>query len=160
SLPLHARRCAAAAAAVRERSRQPGATARRAIVSAEFPPIAELLPHAGAMRLLDRVLEHGGEGTRCEVSATHGAPFRDARGAMPAWVALEFMAQCAAADGALRRRARGERLEPALLIGSRRVAFRCARFEPGQRLEVTARHAAGHRDLLAFDCAVLDARSG
>jgi predicted hotdog family 3-hydroxylacyl-ACP dehydratase len=124
-----------------------------------FPPIAQLLPQAGAARLLERVLSHDAEGTRCAVSP-RGAVFRDASGRVPAWVALEYMAQCAAADGGLRRRARGEPLEPALLIGSRRIAFRCAHFDPDQRLEVTARHAAGRRELLAFDCAVFDARGG
>jgi predicted hotdog family 3-hydroxylacyl-ACP dehydratase len=127
---------------------------------ADFPPIAELLPQAGAMRLLDRVLEHGDAGTRCSVAPSGGAPFRDARGAVPAWVALEYMAQCAAADGSLRMRARGASPEPALLVGSRRIAFRCAVFEPSQRLEVVARHAAGRSELLAFDCAVFDARGG
>ena len=126
----------------------------------EFPPIAELLPQAGAMRLLARVLSHDAAGTRCAVEPLHGALFRDARGHVPAWVALEYMAQCAAADGSLRRRAHGAALEPALLIGSRRVAFRCAGFDADQRLEVTARHAAGQRELLAFDCAVYDARGG
>ena len=126
----------------------------------DFPPIAALLPQAGAMRLLERVLAHGDDGTRCGVNPSQSALFRDASGRVPAWVALEYMAQCAAADGSLRRRARGEPREPALLVGSRRVAFRCAHFDAAQRLEVTARHAAGQRELLAFDCAVFDARDG
>ena len=126
----------------------------------QFPPIAELLPQTGASRLLERVLEHGEAGTRCAVALEGSAAFRDARGAVPAWVALEYMAQCAAADGSLRQRARGGAPEPALLVGSRRIAFHCAAFEPSQRLEVTARHAAGRSELLAFDCAVLDAQSG
>jgi len=129
-------------------------------VSAEYPPIAELLPQAGAMRLLERVLAHGDDGTRCGVNPSQSALFRDASGRVPAWVALEYMAQCAAADGSLRRRARGEPLAPALLVGSRRITFRCASFDPKQRLEVTARRAAGQRELLAFDCAVFDARGG
>ena len=126
----------------------------------EFPPIAELLPQAGAARLLERVLGHDTAQTRCAVAPLHGALFRDAQGGVPAYVALEYMAQCAAADGSLRMRARGESLEPALLVGSRRVEFRCAEFDPAQRLEVTARHAAGRSGLLAFDCAVFDARGG
>ena len=125
-----------------------------------FPPIAELLPQAGAMRLLERVLAHGDGGTRCGVNPSQSPLFRDASGRVPAWVAVEYMAQCAAADGSLRRRARGEALAPALLVGSRHVAFRCAGFDPQQRLEVTARHAAGSRELRAFDCAVFDARGG
>ena len=127
-------------------------------MSGEFPPITELLPHAGAMRLLECVLAHDAEQTRCAVRPH--ALFRSARGAVPAWIALEYMAQCAAADGSLRRRASGLALEPALLVGSRRVAFRCTHFDAAQRLEVTARHAAGRRELLAFDCAVFDARGG
>ena len=86
-------------------------------MSADFPPIALLLPQAGAMRLLERVLAHDGDGTRCAVNPSRSALFRDASGRVPAWVALEYMAQCAAADGSLRRRARGLELEPALLIG-------------------------------------------
>jgi predicted hotdog family 3-hydroxylacyl-ACP dehydratase len=125
----------------------------------EFPAIAELLPHAGAMRLLECVIAHDDAQTRCAVRP-HGALFRSARGGIPAWIALEYMAQCAAADGGLRRRARGLALEPALLVGSRRVEFHCAGFDAAQRLEVTARHAAGRRELLAFDCAVFDARGG
>jgi predicted hotdog family 3-hydroxylacyl-ACP dehydratase len=129
-------------------------------MSADFPPIAQLLPQAGAARLLDRVLAHDEQGTRCSVNRSQSALFRDAGGRVPAWVALEYMAQCAAADGSLRRRARGEPLEPALLIGSRRVVFRCGPFDAEQHLEVTARHAVGRRELLAFDCAVFDARGG
>ncbi len=34
-------------------------------MSADFPPIALLLPQAGAARLLERVLAHDGDGTRC-----------------------------------------------------------------------------------------------
>jgi predicted hotdog family 3-hydroxylacyl-ACP dehydratase len=127
---------------------------------AEFPPIALLLPQAGTARLLERVLAHDGEGTRCAVNPPQSALFRDASGRVPAWVALEYMAQCAAADGSLRRRARGLPREPALLIGSRHVTFSCSYFRAAQELEVTARRAAGQRELLAFDCAVFDARGG
>jgi len=127
-------------------------------MTGEFPPIAELLPHAGAMRLLEGVLAHDREATRCAVRPH--ALFRDARGTVPAWIALEYMAQCAAADGSLRRRATGEPLAPALLVGSRRVTFHCAGFDAAQRLEVSARHAAGSHELLAFECAVFDARGG
>ncbi len=129
-------------------------------VSTAFPPITLLLPQAGASRLLERVLAHDGEETRCGVNPSQSALFRDASGRVPAWIALEYMAQCAAADGSLRRRARGLPLEPALLIGSRRVTFRCSYFDAAQCLEVTARRSAGRRELLAFDCAVFDARGG
>lgn len=125
----------------------------------EFPSPSALLPHAGPMRLLERVLSHDADGTRCAVAAQGGAPFCDASGRLPAWVAVEWMAQCAAVDGSLRGRARGEAPRPALFVGSRRISFAVEAFEPKARLEVTARHAAGRpgAGLLAFDCVVREA---
>jgi predicted hotdog family 3-hydroxylacyl-ACP dehydratase len=120
-----------------------------------FPPIAELLPHAGPMRLLERVVSHDEVETRCTVRSGGGGVFRGASGGVPCWAAIEFMAQCAAADGSLRRRALGEAPGPALFLGSRRVAFRCTSFDASARLEVSARLAAGRPGgLLAFDCAL------
>jgi len=127
-------------------------------LTAEFPPIAALLPHAGPMRLLERVLAHDAEGTRCAVLPGRSALFRDAAGRVPCWVAIEVMAQCAAADGSLRGRARGDAARPALFLGSRRIVFHRDGFDASERLEVTARLGAGRPGgLLAFDCTVRDA---
>jgi len=124
-------------------------------VRAGFPPLAELLPQAGPMRLLDRVLEHDPSQTRCLVDPSRSALFCDAGRRVPVWVGIEYMAQCTAAHGGLLARARGEAPRPGLFVGSRRLYFRCDGFEPGQPLEVEARHAAGHGARMAFDCAVL-----
>jgi predicted hotdog family 3-hydroxylacyl-ACP dehydratase len=123
---------------------------------ADFPHLAALLPHAGPMRLLERVLAHDALETRCSVAPGGGAGFADGAGRLPAWWAIEWMAQCAAVDGSLRGRARGEAPRAALFVGSRRVAFAVDAFDGSARLEVTARHAAGRPGggLLAFDCAV------
>lgn len=133
-------------------------------MNGEFPPIAELLPQAGPMRLLECVLAHDAEETRCAVRPSRSALFRDAEGNVPVWVAIEYMAQCAAADGSLRLRAPDSPAlapRPGLFIGSRRLVFRCAGFDAARRLVVTARRAAGREGgLLAFDCAVLDAGGG
>ncbi len=126
----------------------------------EFPPIAELLPQAGAMRLLDRVLAHDATATRCRVACDRGGLFRDARGRIPSWVAIELMAQCAAVDGGLRLRARGETPRPGLFVGSRRIALHGDELDASRRWVATARHAAGRRGLLAFDCTVEEAESG
>ena len=45
-------------------------------VSGDFPPLAELLPQAGAMRLLECVLAHDSVETRCAV-----LPSRSGKGA-------------------------------------------------------------------------------
>lgn len=122
-----------------------------------FPPMAELVPHAGPMRLLERVVGHDAHETRCSVDLAASRLFRRADGSVPAWLGLEYMAQCAAAHGGLAARARGEAGRPGLLLGSRRVRFHVDHFAPGQALLVTARHHRGQVGLVAFDCRVQDA---
>jgi len=130
------------------------------VTGLDFPPLAELLPQAGPMRLLERVEAHDEERTVCRARADASALFRSADGSVPAWVGIEYMAQCAAVHGGLAARARGEAPGPGLFVGSRRLSFRCASFAPGAELRVTARHAAGRGDALAFDCTVEDLAGG
>ncbi len=129
-------------------------------MSADFPPMVELVPQSGPMRLLERVTEHDVEHTRCVADPARSGLFQDAEGRVPVWVAIEYMAQCAAAHGGLLARARGEAPRPGLFVGSRHLRFRCDGFAPGRPLEVTARHTAGSGDRAAFDCAVLDPGGG
>jgi predicted hotdog family 3-hydroxylacyl-ACP dehydratase len=124
-------------------------------VTESLPPIDALLPQTGPMRLLEGVLAHDAESTRCLVDPARSALFRDASGRVPAWVGIEYMAQCIAAHGGLLARARGGSPHPGLLLGARRLVFRCDGFEQAPLLQVTARHAAGRSRMLAFECAVL-----
>lgn len=123
-----------------------------------FPDLGLLLPHAGPMRLLDRVLEHDAAATTCAVDPAGSAPFRRPDGSVPCWVGLEYMAQCAAAHGGLVGRALGLPPRPGLFLGSRRVRF----FADALRgpLRVTARHHRGETGLVAFDCQVRGAAGG
>ena len=127
---------------------------------ASLPPVASLLPHAGPMLLLDRVLEHTAEHTACAVDPGRSALLAAADGSVPVWVGLEYMAQCVAAHGGLASRARGEPPRPGLLLGSRRVRFATARFAPDRELRVEARHTRGESGLVAFDCEVREAAGG
>jgi predicted hotdog family 3-hydroxylacyl-ACP dehydratase len=127
---------------------------------ARFPSLDELLPQAAPMRLLEAVLDHDGQSTRCLVDPGRSALFRDDCGRIPAWVGIEYMAQCIAAHGGLVARARGEAVRPGLLLGSRRLVFRCDGFDPAQLLEVTARHVGGRARALSFECAIPDPRGG
>lgn len=125
-------------------------------MSAPFPPIDEVLPQTGPMRLLEAVVAHDPKCTRCRVEPGRSELFRDATGRIPSWVGIEYMAQCIAAHGGLLARARGEAPRPGLFVGSRRLVFRRDAFEPGRVLEVSARHVAGHSEILSFECSVLD----
>ncbi len=125
-----------------------------------FPPIAELVPQADAMLLLDRVLAHEASHTVCATSAERSPLFANPDGSVPSWVGVEYMAQCAAVHGELANRSRGAAPRPGLLLGSRRLEVYRDVFAPGEALEVTARHHKGEVGLVAFDCAIRSASSG
>ena len=122
-----------------------------------FPEVAELIPHARRMLLLDRVLEHGPEHTVCSVNVAGSELFQDPEGLVPAWVGIEYLAQCMAVYGSLVARTDGRppRLGP--LIGGRRLKLRVDHFRPGQVLRVTVRHLRGDRGLVAFEGRIQDA---
>jgi len=128
--------------------------------SGTFPEVADLIPHARRMLLLDRVLEHGPEHAVCAVNVACSELFQDAEGCVPAWVGIEYLAQCMAVYGSLVARAAGRppRLGP--LIGGRRLKLRVDRFQPGQVLCVTVRHLRGDRGLVAFDGLIQDRADG
>lgn len=115
-----------------------------------FPQVGELIPHARGMLLLDRVLEHGPEQAVCTAKPGASELFRDAEGRVPAWVGLEYLAQCMAVYGALAARAEGRPPRMGPFIGGRRLALRVSHFEPEQVLRVTVRHLRGERGLIAF----------
>ena len=105
------------------------------------------------------LLEHSREHTICAVDVDASVLFRDAEGAVPAWLGLEYMAQCMAAHAGLEAAA-GRRRTRALLLGSRRLRLAVDGFSAGTSLVVSARHHRGEAGLVAFDCGIHDAAGG
>ncbi len=125
-----------------------------------YPPVAQLLPHAGPWVLLSSVLDHDGNATTCVITVGEAFPFPLTQGRVPALVGLEYMAQCIAVHGALRARAEKEATPIGLLLGARDVDLRTEGFRPGQCLEVTARRVWGERRFFIFDCNLRDSSTG
>lgn len=125
-----------------------------------FPPVADVLPHAGRMVLLTRIVDHAEESTTCRVDAGPDAPFREPSGLVPAYVGVEYLAQCIAAHAGLRARARGEPVKPGLLLGSRRIDFRTDGFRAGQALLVSATRVWGERQMAVFAGVLRDEATG
>jgi len=125
-----------------------------------FPDVAELIPHARRMLLLDRVLEHGPEHAVCAVDVAGSELFQEADGGVPAWVGIEYLAQCMAVYGSLVARAAGRPPPIGPFIGGRRVKLWVDRFPAGQRLRVAVQHLRGDRGLVAFDGRIQDAAGG
>ena len=119
-----------------------------------MPPIREIVPHDGPMLLVGEVLRHLPEITVCRVEVARSRLFAREDGRVPAWVGLEYMAQCVAAHGGLVARGMGDAPRPGLFLGTRSVALSVDCFEPGEVLEVSARHLRGDLGLAAFACRV------
>jgi predicted hotdog family 3-hydroxylacyl-ACP dehydratase len=119
-------------------------------MSGEYAPIESLIPQTGAMRLLSRVLEHTTERTVCAVEPADSELFRDPDGRVPAWVAVEWMAQCVAAHGALLDRLDAPR--PGFLVGAKRLTFHREAFAPDESLEVSVRVAQRLGRLATITC--------
>jgi predicted hotdog family 3-hydroxylacyl-ACP dehydratase len=117
-----------------------------------LPPLAELLPHAPPMVLLDEVLAFDGATARCSVTLRPGSMFVEG-GRVRAVVALEHMAQCVAVCAALRSRERGEPVgQGGYLVGARELQLEAACFEVGDTLEVEATLEFDGRELGSFAC--------
>ena len=109
--------------------------------AAVFPPVDDVLPQTGRMILLTRILAHAEKRTTCAVEISSASAFLDGQGGVPAWVALEYMAQCIAAHGGLRARAAGDPVTLGFLLGSRSVALHTPAFLVGQADGVLLAHA-------------------
>lgn len=98
-------------------------------------PIAELLPHAPPMVLLDRVVAAGDEQLSAEVTIRADSEFcREGR--VGAWVGIEYMAQTVAAWSGWQARQRGEPVKVGFLLGTRRYDALRPEFRVGETLLV------------------------
>ena len=107
--------------------------------------IQELIPHTGAMCLLDAVIDWDDDSIQC-VTDTHrdsANPLRR-RGRLSAVVAFEYGAQAAAVHGGLRASAAGETASPGYLAALRDARWFVAELdENAAPLEVTAHRLLG-----------------
>jgi predicted hotdog family 3-hydroxylacyl-ACP dehydratase len=114
-------------------------------------PVESLVPHRGAMLLIDKVLFDDGETTRVAATVREGLFVRD--GQLPAWVGIELMAQGIAAWAGLRRLEAKETVRLGFLLGTRRYECSVAGFEVGARLEVESHlELVSAQGLAVFGC--------
>jgi predicted hotdog family 3-hydroxylacyl-ACP dehydratase len=100
--------------------------------------IDTLLPHAGAMILLDAVIEIEGERIVCTRRIRAGGVFNDADGHLPAWSGIELMAQCVAAWDGWQARQTQAPVRPGLLVGTRHYHCNVDSFALGSELRIEA----------------------
>ena len=121
-----------------------------------FPDIRELVPHSGAMVLLDRVLSADAENLCAEVAIHAGSVFHDATSAgVGSWVGIEYMAQAIAAHAGYLARLAGAPVKIGFLLGARRYEAQVPLFVDGSVLQVHVQQALqGENGLGAFECRI------
>lgn len=119
-----------------------------------LPPIADLVPHSGAMLLLDSALQADEESLLAQVRIHAGSQFAGEDG-VGSWVGVEYMAQAVAAHAGYLAQLKGEPVKPGLLLGSRRYSTTQPLFPLGAVLHVQVRQVLrGDNGLGAFDCTI------
>ncbi|WP_456280358.1 hypothetical protein M1D55_05790 [Cupriavidus sp. JZ107] len=116
--------------------------------------IAAMVPHGGAMLLLDALLHADEDHAIARATVRPTQLFVDANG-MPAWVGVEYMAQTIAAWSGARARRGGSAPAIGFLLGSRRYTCDVPAFPRGSELTITARvELIGENGLGMFSCAI------
>jgi predicted hotdog family 3-hydroxylacyl-ACP dehydratase len=100
-------------------------------------PIDQLLPHAGRMILLDRVIAWDAERIQCERVVRRGDAFVQP-GGLPAWTGVELMAQAIAAWNGCQVLAAGDAVRPGFLLGTRAYRANVDVFPCGTKLTIEA----------------------
>ncbi|KRW61620.1 ApeP family dehydratase [Pseudomonas sp. TTU2014-080ASC] len=116
-------------------------------------PVAELVPHAGDMILLDQVHRYGDDDIETSLTVRDGGLFSQDDGSLPAWVGIEIMAQSVAAYAGCHARARGEPVELGFLLGTRNYQCNVERFPLGAELHIHAtRSLQDDNGMGVFEC--------
>lgn len=118
-------------------------------------PIADVVPHAGAMILLDGIVEAERERIVCARTINPGDLFVEDDGSMPAWVGVELMAQAIAAWAGCCARAEQRPVQLGFLLGTRHYACNVGSFPAGTHLRVEAiREFHDQQGMGVFHCRI------
>jgi len=116
-------------------------------------PVAELLPHAGDMILIDHVESFDEDNIHVHVTVRAGGPFNREDGSLPAWVGVELMAQTVAAYAGCRARQNQQPVELGFLLGTRKFECNVEHFPVGSPLQIHAlRSLEDESGMGVFEC--------
>lgn len=113
--------------------------------------VIDLLPHKPPMILLDRVVNFGEDFIQTSLTIHKGVPFFKKEG-VPAYVAIEYMAQTVGVWSGLT--ARQYNLPPKIgfLLGTRKLTLQIPFFKDGAELIVYGNSKYNDGQMASFDC--------
>ena len=118
-------------------------------------PIAEVLPHAGEMILLDGIEQVEAERIVCTRRVEPGGLFVEPDGSLPAWVGVELMAQAIGAWAGCCARAQQRAVQLGFLLGTRHYEANVGAFPAGSCLRVEAvRDFHNEQGMGVFHCRI------
>lgn len=115
--------------------------------------VTDLLPHAGKMVLLDRVLEYDQQSLVAETVVRNDGLFSDGE-TVPAWLGIEYMAQTIAAFGGMMSYQTGTPVNIGFLLGSRRYVSNISNFQVDTLIRITVKRLIEDQGLGVFDCQI------
>ncbi|GKX55892.1 dehydratase [Leminorella grimontii] len=121
----------------------------------EFQPAASYLPHETPMVFVEKVSAIDSQGAVCEVNVDCNgilAPFLTPQGELPAWFAIEIMAQTIGVWRGWHGMQLGQEPRLGMLLGGRGFKSTLAAYPSGSRLLVSVTMLLQDDKLASFDC--------
>ncbi|WP_323846029.1 hotdog family protein [Microbulbifer magnicolonia] len=114
----------------------------------------ELVPHSGAMSLLDHLVTVGEETLTAKLRVREDGIF-DRHGRVPAYVGIEYMAQAVAAFSGYHAKQAGEEVRLGFLLGTRKFNSNTDSYRCGDELTVEVeRLLQAENGMATFECKV------
>lgn len=119
----------------------------------DFSDVAALLPHSGAMVLLDKVIDYNDHSLSAELTVRDDGLLGDEL-SVSAWAGIEYMAQAIAAYIGIKAKLAGEPIKLGYLLGTRRYNSNVSAFAVGTTLGVQITIIIQDDKLGVFDCSI------
>jgi predicted hotdog family 3-hydroxylacyl-ACP dehydratase len=117
--------------------------------------LSELLPHDYPMILLDRVIAYHETFIHAGVTIRKDSPFFE-KGAVPSYVALEYMAQAIGLWNGLIVCQSDQKPQIGFLLGTRQLTLDIPSFKEGLELDIYGQLKYNDGEMASFDCWVED----
>jgi predicted hotdog family 3-hydroxylacyl-ACP dehydratase len=119
-------------------------------------PAAEFVMHRDSMLLLDTLVDCSGDTTLCEWTVGDDHAFIEGERGVPAYVGIEFMAQCVAVHGGVRARVDGKGPPLGYLLGTRHFKASLSHFAIGETYRASCEELIlDGNGLGSYDCKIM-----
>jgi predicted hotdog family 3-hydroxylacyl-ACP dehydratase len=118
-------------------------------------PIADLLPHAAPMVLLDHVTAWDNDSLTASVTITPTTRFSTPGKGVAAHIGIEWMAQACGAFAGLQAKTTGHPVQLGFLLGTRDFTAERPWFTTGETLSVSVHRVFLESGMAVFDCRIL-----